>query len=84
MKDLLTSYQRGNIKAFEKILAENKHVIMDDPFIKAYIEDLIMNVRKQVLIKLIKPYQRIRITFLAKVKFILRIIINLFLGTGRI
>lgn len=43
---------------------------MDDPFIRNYIEDLLKNVRTQVLLKLIKPYTRIRIPFISKVKFI--------------
>lgn len=41
---------------------------MDDPFIRNYIEDLLKNVRTQVLLKLIKPYTRIRIPFISKVK----------------
>ncbi|KAG5517264.1 hypothetical protein RHGRI_037877 [Rhododendron griersonianum] len=39
---------------------------MDDPFIRNYIEDLLKNVRTQVLLKLIKPYTRIRIPFISK------------------
>lgn len=41
---------------------------MDDPFIRNYIEDLLKNIRTQVLLKLIKPYTRIRIPFISKVK----------------
>lgn len=40
---------------------------MDDLFIRNYIEDLLKNVRTQVLLKLIKPYTRIRIPFISKV-----------------
>ena len=40
---------------------------MDDPFIRNYIEDLLRNIRTQVLIKLIKPYTTIRIPFVSKV-----------------
>ncbi|KAA3476703.1 CDP-diacylglycerol--serine O-phosphatidyltransferase 1-like [Gossypium australe] len=36
------------------------------PFIRNYIEDLLKNVRTQVLLKLIKPYTRIRIPFISK------------------
>eukprot|EP00058_Branchiostoma_floridae_P016502 XP_002601990.1 hypothetical protein BRAFLDRAFT_59155 [Branchiostoma floridae] len=39
---------------------------MDDPFIREHIEDLLRNIRTQVLIKLIKPYTRIHIPFIAK------------------
>jgi len=40
---------------------------MQDPFIREHIEDLLRNVRTQVLCKLIKPYSRIRIPFISKV-----------------
>jgi len=39
---------------------------MDDPFIREHIEDLLRNIRTQVLIKLIKPYTRIHIPFISK------------------
>lgn len=49
------------------IFQSNRKTIMDDPFIRNYIEDLLKNVRTQVLLKLIKPYTRIRIPFISKV-----------------
>ncbi|KAH7980525.1 hypothetical protein HPB49_016877 [Dermacentor silvarum] len=39
---------------------------MDDPFIREHIEDLLRNIRTQVLIKLITPYTRIHIPFISK------------------
>jgi COP9 signalosome complex subunit 2 len=33
---------------------------MDDPFIQAYVEDLLRKIRTQVLLKLIKPYTQVR------------------------
>ena len=47
----------------------NRRTIMDDPFIRNYIEDLLKNIRTQVLLKLIKPYTRIRIPFISQVNF---------------
>lgn len=47
----------------------NRRTIMDDPFIRNYIEDLLKNIRTQVLLKLIKPYTRIRIPFISQVIF---------------
>lgn len=49
---------------------------MDDPFIRNYIEDLLKNVRTQVLLKLIKPYTRIRIPFISKVPLVSRVILD--------
>lgn len=40
---------------------------MGDPFIRAYIDDVLRNIRTQVVIKLIKPYTRIDINFISKV-----------------
>lgn len=64
--NLVSAYQNGEISEFEKILRSNRKTIMDDPFIREHIEDLLRNIRTQVLIKLIKPYTRIRINFIAE------------------
>jgi COP9 signalosome complex subunit 2 len=47
--------------------AENKATILDDPFIKAYIDDVLRSLRTQYLIDLIKPYTRMEIKWLGKV-----------------
>jgi COP9 signalosome complex subunit 2 len=39
---------------------------MDDPFISNYIEDLLKNIRTQVVLKLIEPYTRIRIPYVSE------------------
>ena len=51
-----------------KILADNKATIMDDSFIRSYIGELLRSLRTQYLIDLIKPYTRLELTFLAKVR----------------
>uniref|UniRef100_M1C2R1 COP9 signalosome complex subunit 2 n=1 Tax=Solanum tuberosum TaxID=4113 RepID=M1C2R1_SOLTU len=66
MTNLIAAYQRNEILEFEKIIKSNRRTIMDDPFIRNYIEDLLRKVRTQVLLKLIKPYTRIRIPFISK------------------
>lgn len=38
MTNLVGAYQRNAIHEFEKILRDNKKTIMDDPFIRAYVE----------------------------------------------
>ena len=40
---------------------------MEDLFIREHIEDLLRNIRTQVLIKLIRPYTRVRIDFVSLV-----------------
>ncbi|XP_053212066.1 COP9 signalosome complex subunit 2 isoform X2 [Panonychus citri] len=66
MTNLVSAYQNNDIHEFEKILKNNRRTIMDDPFIKEHIEDLLRNIRTQVLIKLIKPYTRIHIPFISQ------------------
>lgn len=66
MTNLVSAYQNDDINEFEKILKTNRKNIMDDPFIREHIEDLLRNIRTQVLIKLIKPYTQIHIPFISK------------------
>ncbi|CAH2256731.1 jg10962 [Pararge aegeria aegeria] len=66
MTNLVQAYQNNDINDFESILKHNSYNIMDDPFIREHIEDLLRNIRTQVLIKLIGPYTRIHIPFISK------------------
>ncbi|TFY83432.1 hypothetical protein EWM64_g585 [Hericium alpestre] len=66
MTDLVDAYQRREVHAAEKILRENRSTIMDDPFIRSYIGELLRSLRRQYLIDLIKPYTRLELSFLAR------------------
>ena len=46
---------------------DNRATIMEDPFIRLYIDELLRSLRTQYLIDLIKPYTRLELSFLAKV-----------------
>ena len=48
MTNMVSAYQNNNINDFETILKENRESIMDDPFIREHIEDLLRNIRTQV------------------------------------
>lgn len=50
------------------ILLVNRQSIMGDSFIRDYIDDVLRNIRTLVLVKLIKPYTRVELSFIAKVK----------------
>ena len=65
MTNLVSAYMRNEINAFEKLLKANSRTVMGDPFIRQYIEDLLQNIRTQVLLKVIQPYTRVSIDFLA-------------------
>lgn len=66
MTNLVGAYQRREVHEAERILRENKETIMDDPFIRTYIDDVLRGLRTQYLIDLIKPYTRIELSFLSR------------------
>ena len=66
MTRLVSAFQRKEIKEFEHILSENQSSIMGDPFIKVHIDQVLKNIRSQVLIKLIVPYTRIDLGFISQ------------------
>ncbi|KAJ3024078.1 hypothetical protein HKX48_007258 [Thoreauomyces humboldtii] len=65
MTDMVNAYQRRELPEVERILRTNKATILGDPFIRTYIDEVLQNIRTQVLIELIKPYTRIEIAFVA-------------------
>lgn len=66
MTNLVFAYQNNDIEEFELILKRHRQDIMGDTFIREHIEDLLGNVRTQVLTQLIKPYTKIRIPFISQ------------------
>jgi hypothetical protein len=54
----------------DEAIRKQNQSIMQDTFIREHIEDLLRNIRTQVLVKLIKPYTKIHIPFIAKVPHI--------------
>ncbi len=65
MTKLVQAFHSDNIAEFERILRDNRKTVMEDPFIRNYIEDLLRTIRTQVLLKLVKPYTKISIAYLA-------------------
>eukprot|EP01026_Neomeris_dumetosa_P049970 TRINITY_DN4374_c0_g1_i10.p2 TRINITY_DN4374_c0_g1~~TRINITY_DN4374_c0_g1_i10.p2 ORF type:complete len:208 (-),score=23.12 TRINITY_DN4374_c0_g1_i10:266-838(-) len=63
---LVEAYQQNNIKEFERILRTHSSSIMDDSFIRQFIEDLLEKIRAQVVLKIIQPYTRVRIPFISQ------------------
>ncbi|CAJ0595329.1 unnamed protein product [Cylicocyclus nassatus] len=66
MTAMVAAYQENNIDEFQRILERNRESIMQDPFIREHIEELLTNIRTQVLLRLIKPYTRIRLQYLSQ------------------
>ncbi|POY74004.1 hypothetical protein BMF94_2815 [Rhodotorula taiwanensis] len=66
MQALVQAYQDRNVHEAEKILRTNRETIMDDPFIRGYIDDVLRSLRTQWILEIIKPYTRIEIAYLAR------------------
>ena len=71
MTDLVAAYQRRDVHEAEKIIRDNQATIMDDPFIRSYINDVLRSLRTQWILEIIKPYTRIEIDYLARVRHVL-------------
>lgn len=78
MTNLVSAFQRKEINEFERILKENGASIMGDSFIKGHIDQVLTLIRSQALVKLVGPYTRIELSFIAQVCFLIifYIIIN--------
>ncbi|GJN89889.1 hypothetical protein Rhopal_002878-T1 [Rhodotorula paludigena] len=66
MQALVSAYQRRDVHEAEKILKTNRETIMDDAFIRGYIDDVLRSLRTQWILEIIKPYNRIEIAYLAR------------------
>ncbi len=65
MTDLVDAYQRDDIHKYESILQNNKDVLAD-PFIAENIDEVTRNMRTKAVLKLIAPYTRFTLAFVAK------------------
>lgn len=66
MTNLVAAYEAREVHEAERILRTNKSSILNDAFIRTYIDDVLRSLRTQYLVDLIKPYTRIELSFLAK------------------
>uniref|UniRef100_A0A5S6R5D0 PCI domain-containing protein n=1 Tax=Trichuris muris TaxID=70415 RepID=A0A5S6R5D0_TRIMR len=65
MTQLVRAYQNDDLVSFQLIIEQNEGNVLGDPFIRERVEELLSNIRTQVLVKLIKPFTRIHLSFLA-------------------
>ncbi|KAI0989550.1 hypothetical protein GJ496_005208 [Pomphorhynchus laevis] len=65
LNSLLEAYQKNDIQQFVDILGKNRQMLLQDPFIKEHIEFLHRKVQVEVLIKLLRPYTLVSLSFLA-------------------
>ncbi|KAH7256226.1 PCI domain-containing protein [Fusarium tricinctum] len=65
MTDLVDAYQRDDVHMYEKVLQRNQD-ILDDSFIAENIDEVTRNMRTKGVIKLIAPYTRMKLSWIAK------------------
>ena len=65
MTDLVDAYQRDDIQKYESVLQKNKDVLAD-PFIAENIDEVTRNMRTKGVLKLIAPYTRFTLAFVAQ------------------
>jgi COP9 signalosome complex subunit 2 len=65
MTNLVDAYQRDDIHQYETILSDNQDVLAD-PFIAENIDEVSRNMRTKAVLKLIAPYSRFTLAFIAK------------------
>ncbi|CEI63784.1 COP9 signalosome complex subunit 2 [Fusarium venenatum] len=65
MTDLVDAYQRDDVHMYEKVLQRNQD-ILDDSFIAENIDEVTRNMRTKGVVKLIAPYTRMKLSWIAK------------------
>jgi COP9 signalosome complex subunit 2 len=65
MSELQQSLEANDLMRFEKTLRNKNNKIIDEPFLMEYIDTLRRRMREQVIVAVMKPYKRVKISFLA-------------------
>lgn len=64
MTELVDAYQRDDVHAYEKALRNNQDILAD-PFIAENIDEVTRNIRTKGVLKLIAPYTRMKLSWIA-------------------
>ena len=67
MTQLVKAFDNNQIQKFESTLKKNRNSILRDPFIRMYVEELLSTVRVKVILKTIRPYNSVRVGYLASI-----------------
>ncbi|EPX74765.1 COP9/signalosome complex subunit Csn2 [Schizosaccharomyces octosporus yFS286] len=66
MTKLVEAYQKRDIKEVENLLHEHRQDIMEDDFIRQYVDKILYSIRSQVLLEMIQPYTTVQLSLLAE------------------
>jgi COP9 signalosome complex subunit 2 len=64
--NLLDAFDEDDIKRFERTLLQSRAAILGDEFIKEHLPAVKLRIRSKVLVKLIKPYTRVKLEWLCR------------------
>ncbi|KAK7985148.1 COP9 signalosome complex subunit 2 [Apiospora saccharicola] len=65
MTNLVDAYQRDDMHQYAKVLRENQDILAD-PFIAENIDEVTRNMRTKAVVKLIAPYTRMKVAWIAR------------------
>ena len=65
MTELVDAYQRDDVHGYQSVLQRNQD-ILDDPFIRENIDEVTRNMRIKGVLRLIAPYTRVRLEWVAR------------------
>lgn len=64
--EFFEAYEQNDIQTIDKLLTNPSYKILSDAFIRTHLQDLLRNIRLQVLQNIIKPYRAVSVAFLAE------------------
>ncbi|KAK6080905.1 COP9 signalosome complex subunit 2 [Seiridium cupressi] len=65
MTELVDAYQRDDMHQYSKVLQSNQDILAD-PFIAENIDEVTRNMRTKAIVKLIAPYTRMKLAWIAR------------------
>lgn len=65
MTDLVNAYQRDDVHTYERVLQRNQDLLAN-PFIAENIDEVTRNMRTKGIVKLIAPYTRMKLDWIAR------------------
>jgi hypothetical protein len=65
MRKLYDAYTKNKAKQFQEILSDPRTNLLSDPFLAEYVDDLLQEVRKQILRDFVRPYKNVKLKSIA-------------------
>lgn len=65
MMQFVEAFQKSDIDQFNTLIRNHEGEIMSDKFIRIFLDDLVLTIRSQGIVNLVKPYSRISLEYLS-------------------